>query len=144
LFEVEAHLKLTYMGEAKVLAAAAAQTKEIGAAQCIAFADGGGHLLAFGRLDGAKVLSADTAIAGANGGIESRPDGRPRAGAQAAPRIGDPGQADQPPWRDASGGPGSPGRAIGVGSGTAEQDGEVARAGIAGLSEAKAGLVAQK
>lgn len=61
--EVEAHLKLTYMGAAKVLAATTAQAEEIGAAECIAFTDGG-------------------------------------TGARAAPRIGDPGQADQGPWRD--------------------------------------------
>ena len=43
------------------LQAAAAAARQIGIPQCIAVVDRGGHLLAFLRMDGAKVLSQDSA-----------------------------------------------------------------------------------
>jgi uncharacterized protein GlcG (DUF336 family) len=55
--ETRQHLTLTYDGAAKVLAAAVRKAAEMGAPQCIAVTDDGGHLLAFGRTDGGKVLS---------------------------------------------------------------------------------------
>src|SRR5687768_9133295 len=66
------HLALTYNGASKVLGAAVAKADEIGAPQCIAVTDDGGHLLAFGRMDGAKVLSIDSSLAKARTAASSR------------------------------------------------------------------------
>jgi uncharacterized protein GlcG (DUF336 family) len=75
--ETRQHLALTYDGAAKVLAAAVRKAAEIGAPQCIAVTDDGGHLLAFGRTDGGKVLSIDSSIAKARTSASSRvPTGR--------------------------------------------------------------------
>ena len=45
-----------------MLQEARAKAREIGITQCIAIVDRGGHLLAFLRMDGAKVLSQRSAI----------------------------------------------------------------------------------
>ena len=49
--------ELSSEGTLLVLQAATAKAREIGVPQCIAIVDRGGHLLAFPRMDGAKVLS---------------------------------------------------------------------------------------
>ncbi len=136
--ETREHLKLTLEGAAKVLGAAVAKAEEIGAPQCIAVTDDGGHLLAFARMDGAKTLSIDSAIAKARTAVSSR-----------VPTGGLPEGLE---WRLAAA---THGRltnlqgglpivvqehvigSIGVGSGTAEQDVEVARAGVEALAGAK-------
>ena len=46
-------LKLTSDGAMKLLNTAMAKAKEMGVPQCISIVDSGGHLLAFGRMDGA-------------------------------------------------------------------------------------------
>lgn len=136
--ETREHLKLTREGAAKVLEAAVAKAEEIGAPQCIAVTDDGGHLLTFARMDGAKVLSIDSAIA--------------KARTAASSRVPTGGLPEGLEWRLAAA---TQGRltnlhgglpimveehvlgAIGVGSGSAEQDVEVATAGIAALAGAK-------
>ena len=59
------HLKpslvLTHAGALAIVEAAIAKAEEIQAPQCIAVVDAGGNLLAFVRMDGAKVLSQHTA-----------------------------------------------------------------------------------
>ena len=59
------HLKpsllLTHAGALAVLEAAIAKATEMQVPQCIAVVDAGGNLLAFARMDGAKVLSQHTA-----------------------------------------------------------------------------------
>lgn len=66
------HLKLTYEGANKVLAAAVAKANAMGVPQCIVVTDDGGHMLAFARMDGAKVLSIDSATMKAKTAASSR------------------------------------------------------------------------
>lgn len=128
------HLALTYEGAAKVLRAAVDKAEEIGAPQCIAVTDDGGHLLAFARTDGGKVLSIDSAIAKARTAASGRaPTGG--LGEELERRLA---FATRGKLTNLKGGMpivvrGQVIGAIGVGSGTAEQDVEVAEAGIAAL-----------
>src|SRR4029078_7197219 len=55
-------LKLTSDGAMKLLNTAMAKAKEMGVPQCISIVDSGGHLLAFGRMDGAFSQSIDTSL----------------------------------------------------------------------------------
>ena len=59
--ETAASLKMTYEGAQKMLAAAVEKAKAMGVPQCIAVVDDGANLLAFARMDGAKILSVDSA-----------------------------------------------------------------------------------
>ncbi len=52
---------LTYDGARRALSAALAEAGRLGVAVCVAVADRAGHLLAFARMDGAPVLSAQIA-----------------------------------------------------------------------------------
>jgi uncharacterized protein GlcG (DUF336 family) len=123
--------KLTYAGARKALDAAVAAANAMGAPQDIAVVDASGHLLAFARMDGARTLSILTsqkkAITAANfraptGGVPSHremklamaTDGRLTNLEGGLPIIID----------------GECVGAIGVGSGTPEQDVEVARAAL--------------
>jgi glc operon protein GlcG len=54
--------KLTLAGAKAVLAAAEQRATEIGVPMDIAVVDDGGHLLAFARMDGAKLSSVEIAI----------------------------------------------------------------------------------
>lgn len=136
--EVREHLKLTHEGAARVLRAALARAEETGAPQCIAVTDDGGHLLAFARMDGAKVLSIDSAIAKARTAASSRvPTGglpedleRRLAAATGGKLTNLQGGLPIVVKGHVVGG-------IGVGSGTGEQDVDVARAGLAALTGAK-------
>ena len=56
------HLKLTQEGARRILDAAIAKAQAMHVPQCIAVVDDGGHLLAFARMDGAKVLSIDSSL----------------------------------------------------------------------------------
>ena len=58
--DIKPHLKLTQEGALKILNAAIQKADEMGQPQCIAVVDDGGHLLAFVRMDGAKVMSIDS------------------------------------------------------------------------------------
>ncbi|MGQ9542940.1 MAG: GlcG/HbpS family heme-binding protein [Candidatus Bathyarchaeia archaeon] len=55
-------VKLTLEGAKAILAAAERKAKEIGVPMDIAIVDDGGNLLAFERMDGAKITSIDIAI----------------------------------------------------------------------------------
>jgi glc operon protein GlcG len=54
-------LRLTYEGAQTLLAAAIAHAAAMGVPQCIAVVDDGCNLLAFARMDGARVLSIKSA-----------------------------------------------------------------------------------
>jgi len=54
-------MTLTHAGALAVLQAAVARAEAMQVPQCIAVVDAGGNLLAFARMDGAKVLSQHTA-----------------------------------------------------------------------------------
>lgn len=55
--------QLTYTAAAIAIKAAVAKSREIAAPECIAVVDTGGNLLAFARVDGAAALACDPAIA---------------------------------------------------------------------------------
>lgn len=55
-------LKLTHEGALKMLAAAVAKASAMGVPQNINIVDEGGNLLAFVRMDGAKLLSRETSL----------------------------------------------------------------------------------
>lgn len=135
--------KLTLEGARAVLAAAAKRAQEIGVPMDIAVVDDGGHLLAFIRMDGAKLSSVQIAITKAvSAAIRRMPTGPMPPGAEPnvllslGLAIGSHGQ--QTPIR--GGLPLMVGNtcvgAIGVSNGTEEQDTDVAHAGAAALEKA--------
>lgn len=135
--------KLTLEGARAVLAAAMRRAAEIGVPMIVAVVDDGGHLLAFERMDGAKLSSVRIAINKAECAALRRQETRPPIkddvpdlllalalavgshGAQTPIRGGIPLLVD-----------GVCVGAIGVSNGTEEQDTEVARAGAAALASA--------
>lgn len=133
--------KLTLEGARAVLAAAEKRAQEIGVPMDIAVVDDGAHLLAFIRMDGAKLSSVQIAITKAvSAAIRRMPTGPMPPGAEPnvllslGLAIGSHGQ--QTPIRG-----GLPLMvdnvcvgAIGVSNGTEEQDTDVARAGSAALA----------
>ena len=136
--DTAASLKLTIDGAMKLLAAAMAKAREMNVPQCICVVDAGGHLLTMARMDGAFALSIDTAlmkaVTAASYGI---PTGDIAAGidiklaiATQGKRINLPGGLPVIVDGHVIGG-------IGVGSGTGEQDRQVANAGLAALTGAK-------
>ena len=138
------HLKpslvLTHAGALAIVEAAIAKAEEIQAPQCIAVVDAGGNLLAFVRMDGAKVLSQHTAVQKAVTAATTRaatgnaPDDHALKLALASGgrvtnlKGGLPIEVD-----------GHVVGGIGVGSGTGDQDVAVAQAGIAALRQGTAG-----
>ncbi len=131
-------LTLTHEGALRVLEAAIERAAGMDRPQCIAVVDGSGHLLAFVRMDGAKFLSVQTAQRkattaadrrSATGGIDPGhgvnlalvTDGR-LANLKGGVPIEVEGQVLG---------------AVGVSSGTGEEDLEVARAGVSAISGAK-------
>ena len=75
--------KLTLAGAQTAVAAAQRRAAEINMPMDIAVVDDGGHLLAFGRMDGAKLSSVEIAIAKAHcAAIRRKPTGPVRDGDQ--------------------------------------------------------------
>jgi glc operon protein GlcG len=133
-----ASLKLTSDGAMRLLQAAIAKAKEMKVPQCISVVDTGGHLLAFCRMDGAFALSVDTSLMKAmtaasygipTGGIEAGIDIKLAIATQGK-RINLPGGLPVIVDGHVIG-------AIGVGSGTGEQDRQVANAALAAFPGAK-------
>ena len=136
--DTAAALKLTIEGAMKILQAAMAKAAAMQVPQCISIVDSGGHLLAFARMDGAFALSIDTslmkAMTAASYGV---PTGDIAAGldiklaiATQGKRINLPGGLPIIVDGHLVGG-------VGVGSGTGEQDKQVANAGLGALPGAK-------
>ncbi|HTE68022.1 MAG TPA: heme-binding protein [Actinomycetes bacterium] len=132
------HLMLTHEGALHVLQAAVDRAAAMGTPQCVAVVDDSGSLLAFVRMDGAKVLSIQTAQRkaltaadrrSATGGLEPGHDlklalvteGRLTNLKGGLPIIVG-GQVLG---------------AVGVSSGSGEEDLEVAKAGVAAIPGAK-------
>lgn len=137
--DVVPHLKLTLAGAQRVLAAAQAKAEAMGVPQNIVVTDEGGHMMAMARMDGAKPLSVASAHAKAMTAASGR---APTGGAAADVEVK---LALAQGLRHTNLRGGLPivvdGRcigAIGVGSGTGDQDVEVARAGLAALAGAQA------
>ena len=131
-------LRLTHEGAQVLLAAAIAHAGMMGVPQCIAVVDEGCNLLAFARMDGAFTQSIDTslmkAMTAASYGV---PTGDIAAGtdlklaiATQGKRINLPGGLPIIVDGHVIGG-------IGVGSGTGEEDKQVANAALATLPGAK-------
>lgn len=129
--------ELTHTAAMTILQGAIAKATTMQVPQCIAVVDTGGNLLAFVRMDGAKVLSQLSATQKAITAVSSR-----------VPTGGVPADVDMK-LAHATGGvltnlkgglpielDGQVVGAIGVGSGTGDQDVEVGLAGIAALKEA--------
>jgi uncharacterized protein GlcG (DUF336 family) len=122
---------LSYEGAEKMLAAGIAKAKEIKVPQCVSIVDAGGHLLAFARMDGAFAMSLQTSLMKAKTAASyGEPTGNILAGVDIKLAIATQGERINLPG-------GLPviidGRvvgAIGVGSGTGEQDREVAKAAL--------------
>ncbi len=131
-------LKLTLDGALKLLNAAIAKSRDMKVPECIAIVDAGGHLLAFARMDGAFSLSFDTALTkamtAASYGI---PTGDIPAGvdiklaiATQGKRVNRPGGLPIIVDGHLLGG-------IGIGSGTGEEDRQVANAALGAFPGAK-------
>lgn len=131
---VKATFALTHAGALAILEGAVAKALEIGVPQCIAVVDTGGNLLAFVRMDGAKVLSQRSATRKAVTAASSRvPSGGMPEDLGAKLAVATDGllvnvKGGLPIVVD-----GHVVGAIGVGSGTGEQDVLVAEAGLAAL-----------
>ncbi len=135
--------KLTLEGAQAILDAGERRAREIGVPMDIAVVDDGGHLLAFARMDGAKLSSVEIAINKAHSAaIRRQPtgpylqDNQPNLLLSLALAIGSrarqtPGRGGVPLLVD-----GQCVGAIGVSNGTEEQDLDVARAGAAALERA--------
>lgn len=135
--------KLTLEGARAVVAAAERRAVEIGVPMDIAVVDDGAHLLAFIRMDGAKLSSVQIAINKAEASaLRRKPSGPAMSGDQSSVilslglAIGS--HAHQTPIR--GGLPllvdGKCVGAIGVSNGTEDEDVDVAQAGAAALDKA--------
>ncbi|PSN19962.1 glcg protein [filamentous cyanobacterium CCP5] len=132
--------ELTHAAALIVLQGAIAKAEVMNVPQCIAVVDTGGNLLAFIRMDGAKVLSQISATQKAVTAASSRvPTGGVSAEVETKLALVTDGKLT-----NLKGGipitiGGQIVGAIGVGSGTGEQDVEVGMAGIEALKQAIAG-----
>jgi glc operon protein GlcG len=136
------HPKLTLEGAEAVLSAAKEHAARIGVPMNIAIVDEGGHLIAFVRMDGAKISSIDIALNKAvAAAIRKQATGPARSGeevnAMLSLSLAIGSHARQTPIRG-----GIPLEAndecvgaIGVSAGTEDQDVEVARAGVSALGK---------
>jgi glc operon protein GlcG len=131
--------KLTHEGALHVLNAAVDAAQAMGVPQCIAIVDEGCNLLAFVRMDGSRVLSIDSAtrkaMTAATTGLPtgSLPETKalPLAAATDGRMTNLPGGLPLLADGQIVGG-------IGVGSGTSEQDLEIAMAAVAAFEAALA------
>jgi glc operon protein GlcG len=136
--DVEKHLRLTHAGAMKIIDAGVKKAVTMGKPQCIAVVDDGGNLLAFTRMDGAKILSIESAIRkaataassrGPTGGIQGDLEFR-LAHATSGKLVNLKGGLPIIVDGITIGG-------IGVGSQTGEEDLEVTKAGLAAIEGAK-------
>jgi glc operon protein GlcG len=131
------HIKLSTKGSHVVVHAAERAASALGVPQCIAVVDEGGRLLAFSRMDGARIGSIEIAIAKAvSAATRLRPTAEEGAG-DVLPQLrialasklgvtGIPGGLPIIVDGQVIGG-------VGVSSGTSEQDLQVGQAGIDAL-----------
>jgi uncharacterized protein GlcG (DUF336 family) len=130
----KASLKLTHEGALRALAGAVAKAEALGVPQNITIVDDGGNLLAFVRMDGAKMLSRETSLSKAITAASHRqPTSRLNPSDEIKLAIAGGGRLT-----NLEGGlpiviAGQCVGAVGVGSGTGAQDVEVARAALAAI-----------
>ncbi|WP_180897420.1 GlcG/HbpS family heme-binding protein [Martelella soudanensis] len=128
--------RLTHRGALSILDAAVNAAETLGIPQCIAIVDEGTNLIAFARMDGSRVLSIESAtrkaMTAASTGLPtgSLPEEKalPLAEATSGRMTNLPGGL--PLIVD-----GIIVGAIGVGSGTGDQDVEIAKAGVAAFEK---------
>ena len=129
--------ELTHTAALIVLQGAIAKAEAMNVPQCIAVVDTGGNLLAFIRMDGAKVLSQLSATQKAITAASSRvPTGGVPVDVETKLALATGGQLTNLKWGLPIVIAGQIVGAIGVGSGTGDQDVEVAEAGIQALQAA--------
>lgn len=132
---VQKHLRLSEQGASRILEAAVQKAESMQKPQCISIVDDGGNLLAFRRMDGAKILSIESSIRKARTAASSRaPTGNVPEGLEDRLAHATSGQLV-----NLKGGlpiivDGITVGGIGVGSQTGEEDLEVAEAGINALN----------
>ncbi|MFT3718542.1 GlcG/HbpS family heme-binding protein [Pseudorhodoferax sp.] len=130
-------IRLTDEGATLLVEAAAAKARAMGQPQCIAVVDEGCNLLAYLRMDGAKLLSRESAIRKAMTAASGRvPTGQLAEGLDARLALATDGRVT-----NLQGGlpivlHGQVVGGIGIGSGTGAQDAEVAEAALAALVRA--------
>jgi uncharacterized protein GlcG (DUF336 family) len=131
-------MKLTLEGAQKLLNAAISKAKEMKVPQCICIVDSGGHLLTMGRMDGAFALSVDTALRKAQ---TAAAYGIPTGGIAPALELKLAIATEGKRVNLLGGLPvivdGHVIGAIGIGSGTGEQDREIAEAALGAIAGAK-------
>jgi glc operon protein GlcG len=130
--------KLTLAGAQKLLDAAIAKAREMKVPECICVVDAGGQLLAMARMDGAFALSIDTALRKAQTAASyGVPTGGIAAGIDLKLAIATEGKRINLPGGLPVIVDGHIVGAIGVGSGTGEEDREVAAAALGAIAGAK-------
>ncbi|HEX9836737.1 MAG TPA: heme-binding protein [Alphaproteobacteria bacterium] len=131
-------VKLSHDGAMKLVAAARDKALAMGVPECIVVVDGGGNLLALLRMDGANVNSIDSAWRKA---VTAAGNGKPSGGIE--PGLGIALGLASDGWRvNLPGGfpviiGGQVAGAIGIGSGTGEEDAIVAKAALEALPGAQ-------
>jgi glc operon protein GlcG len=130
-------LRLTLAGARLILDAAVAKAAAMGVPQCVAVVDPGGHLLAFNRMDGALWMSFDSAQAKARTSASTgKPTGLMPPGVDDKLAMATRGQRINLPGGLPIIVDGCVLGGIGIGSGTGEEDRQVACAGVAALAGA--------
>ncbi len=136
------NLRLTLQGARAILAAAERKAREINVPQNIAIVDEGGHLLAFARMDGAKLSSIEVALTKARAAALRRtPTGPSPSGSDPSVflSLGLSLATDGKLTCIRGGWPlilnGQCVGGIGVSAGTEEQDVQVAQAGVDALAK---------
>jgi glc operon protein GlcG len=129
-FTIETKI-LSYGGAEKMLAAAIAKATDMKVPQCISIVDAGGHLLTCARMDGAFAMSMETSLVKAKTAASyGVPTGNILAGVDLKLAIATQGKRVNLPGGLPVIVDGCVVGAIGVGSGTGEQDRLVAAAAL--------------
>jgi glc operon protein GlcG len=129
-FTIETKI-LSYGGAEKMLAAAIAKATDMKVPQCISIVDAGGHLLTCARMDGAFAMSMETSLVKAKTAASyGVPTGNILAGVDLKLAIATQGKRVNLPGGLPIVIDGCVVGAIGVGSGTGEQDRLVAAAAL--------------
>ena len=132
--ETFASLKLTHEGALAALNAGIAKATAMGQPQCISIVDPGGHLLAFVRMDGAFHMSLETSLRKAKtAACYGAPTGGMQDDLAIKLALGTDGQRVNLPGGLPIIVDGHCIGGVGVGSGTGEQDREVAMEAIAAI-----------
>ena len=132
--ETSASLKLSHEGALAALNAGIAKATAMGQPQCISIVDPGGHLLAFVRMDGAFHMSLETSLRKAKtAACYGAPTGGMQDDLAIKLALGTDGQRVNLPGGLPIIVDGHCIGGVGVGSGTGEQDREVAMEAIAAI-----------